>query len=213
MMRALRRLIVLALLGVVVVATAATAVSSPGLLRPEDLPRDLHQVGNVQTFPNLDSEVVDAGSCALSTQPFDRALGVFEIDFGPGRTPAETVLTERVVSFASETTARRAFAREVASHGRGLRCGMVNLPSSDGTAPQLRFAVEKQKFPAVGHRSFAERTLAANGVPATVSVTFVSGRHLVILAVRDLDGAPTTPEALGPIAKRAEKRLRTAATV
>jgi hypothetical protein len=212
----LRRLIVVAILDVVITAAAATAVSSPGLLRPADLPDGLDQIGEVQTFPNLDSEVIDPSSCTLSTKPFVGALGVSGVEFGPASgTPAEALLTERVVSFANEVAARRAYAREAASHVNGLHCGTVKLLASDGTSPPSLFSVESQKLAAVGHRSFAERTLVANAndVPATVSVTYVSGQHLVILAVRDRDGAPTTPGALRSIARRAEKRLGTAPTI
>src|SRR5690349_24327183 len=82
-------------------ARAIAAVESPGLLRAADVPHSLHQVGVVQTFPNLDSTVIDGATCTLRSQPLAGARSVVGVDFGPANAPAESAfLTERVVSFS-----------------------------------------------------------------------------------------------------------------
>jgi hypothetical protein len=195
-------------------APAFAAVESPGLLRTGDLPGGVQQVGGVQTFPNLNSEVVDEKTCALRPRPFAGARSVNEVDFGPaGASAGQAFLTERVVSFSAQREARRSFARESASHAKGLRCGLIDFAPSDSSDRTLRFGVEKMQLSTIGQGSFAERTVPTNGVPATISVTFISGPYLVIIAARDSDGAPSTAVQLTAIAKRAQKRLTVAPTI
>jgi hypothetical protein len=178
-----------------------------------DLPGGLHQLGPVQTFPNLDAEVVDENTCTLHVQPYVEARRVTQADYWPvGASADQASITERIVSFSDRRAARRSFERDLASHVAGTRCGTVTIRPVDSTATPTRFRVQPFKLGTIAEGSFAERTDSDNAVPSTVSVTFVSRSALVILAVRASENAPTAPAQVKSLTRRAEKRLRAATT-
>jgi VHL beta domain len=189
---------------------AAAATSSPkvpGLLRQQDIPGGMQQVGVTTAGTGFSTQVIDATACTETPQAVNAVKTYVAASFAPpGAAQGAIALFEAAASFTNPQAAKAGFALISSNVSNGIACPTVGFVPPGSTTPLVTFKFGRVTFPKIagGTSAYTISGVSTPGLPTTELVV-LSKSNIVILGALGAS-APSLAD-LKTIATRANKRL------
>jgi hypothetical protein len=197
----------LALLALPAAAAATSTPKVPGLLRQQDIPGGMQQVGVTTAGTGFSTQVIDATACTETPQAVNAVKTYVAASFAPpGAAQGAIALFEAAASFTNPQAAKAGFALISSNVSNGIACPTVGFVPPGSTTPLVTFKFGRVTFPKIAGATFAYTIsgVSTPGLPTTELVV-LSKSNIVILGALGAS-APSLAD-LKTIATRANKRL------
>jgi VHL beta domain len=197
----------LALLALPAAAATKSSPKAPGLLRQQDIPGGLQQVGVTAAATGFSTQVIDSTACTETPQQINAVKTYVAASFAPpGTAQGAIALFEAAVSFTNARAAKAGFALISTNVSAGIACPTVGFVPPGTTTPIVTFKFGHVTFPKIAGGSYAYTIsgVSTPGIPTT-EVVVLSKSNIVILGAVGAS-APSLAD-LKTIATRANKRL------
>jgi hypothetical protein len=187
---------------------AGAQTAPAGLLTTSDLPAGYTQPSAARTFTTFSLPTTNPSSCTETPTPVTGVTGAALVTFvPPGGSATMPGLSESVLTFPDAKTAKTAYAARVKNDKARWKCAAVGFVPVSQSTPIVTINYRRAPVGRVGSKSFATSgTTSTSTADAPVTVTFVSGPHLVLVGFPAGSLAPN-PADEKAILKAAQRRL------